>query len=84
MPFQTDMTDGFNAEQTWRQLQWERHQRFLTQLKAEFHALRQQQSPSHCPTVSSPTPTIYTAKAQYRDRSSRPPLRNRPLSSARP
>lgn len=81
---QVNVTDGFYAEQTWRQLQWERHQRFLAQLKAEFRAARQQQPLSHSITPSVPTSTASAVTPQRRDRTNGRPLQPRAPITAKP
>ncbi|MGI0486376.1 hypothetical protein ACN4EK_13125 [Pantanalinema rosaneae CENA516] len=79
-----NITDGFYAEQTWRQLQHERHQRFLAQLKAECRAARQQQPLSRNITTSVPTPAASAANGQRHDLAqrnrSRSPIAARPYS----
>ncbi|MGI0484910.1 hypothetical protein ACN4EK_05690 [Pantanalinema rosaneae CENA516] len=72
---QPDIADGFQAEQTWRQLQFERHQRFLAQLKAEFHALRPPGSLPYRPTTNVPAPAVRAATGNHSLRSRRSPLK---------
>lgn len=79
-----DVTDGFYTEQPWRQLQHERHQRFLTQLKAEFQALRQQQPWSYRMPPSVSQPTAHVTTGQRRDRSPSTPQRPRSPLAAKP
>lgn len=79
-----DVTDGFYTEPTWRQLQHERHQRFLTQLKAEFYALHQQQPRSYNVTTYVPQPSASAVNGQRRDRAHRRPQRTRSPIAAKP
>lgn len=65
-----DSTDGFYTEQTWRQWQHECHQRFLTQLKAEFQILRQQPIPPRSITPRISLPTASATHGQRPDRTS--------------
>ncbi|MGI0489360.1 hypothetical protein ACN4EK_28430 [Pantanalinema rosaneae CENA516] len=73
---QPDIADGFQAEQTWRQLQFERHQRFLAQLKAEFYALRPLGALPYHPTLSVPVPAVRAAIGKHSIRSRRSPLKS--------
>jgi hypothetical protein len=84
MSLPEDVTDGFYTEPTWRQLQHERHQRFLTQLKAEFQALRQQRPRSYSMTTRVPQSTASAVKGQRRDLSPSTPQRPRSPIAARP
>lgn len=77
-------TDAFHAEQMWWQRQYERHQRFLTQLKAEFQALHQQQPRSYSVVTYVPQPTASTANGQRHNRSRNTPQRPRSPIAAKP
>lgn len=78
------IADGLQAEQTWHQLQLERHQRFLTQLKAEFYALRPQAPLPRYSVTSVPAPAVRATTGNPSVRSRRSPLKNQRATPAPP